>query len=240
MNIEAVVTGYTNAPILHGVSVTVAPGEVVAVLGANGAGKTTLLRAASGGVRVWSGRVQLNETDVTRKPTWVRVALGLAHVPEGRHVFGGLTVAENLSAARIVRRKDGAAGIDPLDVFPALRGRLGQLAGTLSGGQQQMLALARALGTSPTTLVVDEMSAGLAPVVTADLVAAVSSIARAGVGVLLVEQNPEIIADIIDRVYLLDKGEIVRAGSLDAVGGVKVLERMYLGLGFEERESSSG
>ena len=226
-----VTTGYADAPILAGVSIEVAPGEVVGILGANGAGKTTLLRALAGSLPCWKGTVALGGVDVTRLPPWRRVARGLAHVLEGRHVFGPMTVDENLAAAALVGRANGSLREEVLELFPVLRERVRQRAGSLSGGEQQMLAIGRALMCGPDVLMVDEMSDGLAPVITHELLDGLRRINRErGVALLLVEQSPHLIADVVDRVYLLEHGRVAAAGTIDEVGGAGAIAELYLGV----------
>ena len=226
-----VTTGYVDAPILQDISLEVARGEVVGILGANGAGKTTLLRALAGTLTCWRGSVAIGDADVTRLPPWRRVALGLAHVLEGRHVFGPMTVAENLDAAALVGRANGKLRNEVLALFPVLAERLRQRAGSLSGGEQQMLAIGRALLCGPDVLMVDEMSDGLAPVVTQELLAGMRRInAERGVALLLVEQSPHLIADVVDRVYLLEHGRVAREGTIEGVGGAGAIAELYLGV----------
>jgi len=225
LDIQGLTTGYLRAPVLRDLSITVGD-EIVAVLGANGAGKTTLLRAISGTLKVWSGAVTLDGKDVSKRSSWDRVRLGIAHVPEGRHVFGAMTVADNLAVAGIGNR--GFTHDDVYELFPRLGERRQQLAGSLSGGEQQMLVIGRALMTGPRILLVDEMSAGLAPVTARLLVESLREIHRRGVGMLLVEQSPHLIADAVDRVYVLDHGTVGAQGTIDDIGGVDGLAERYL------------
>lgn len=221
--------GYGAAPVLRDVALEVAVDEVVGLFGSNGAGKTTLLRALSGTLPVCWGDVVLHGHPLAGKKPWRRVAAGLAHVPEGRHVFTAMTVRENLEVAALARRKR-----TPVDevfaLFPRLQERQRQLAGSLSGGEQQMLAIGRALMTRPTLLVVDEMSAGLAPVLVDQLVEGLTRLRGRGTAVLLVEQSPSFVAGLIDRAYLLEQGRIVGEGTLADLGGVGALADRYLGL----------
>ena len=223
--VERLTTGYLRAPVLRELSLTVGD-EIVAVLGANGAGKTTLLRALSGTLKVWSGAVTLDGADVGKRSPWDRARLGIAHVPEGRHVFGAMTVAENLAVAGIGQR--GFTHDDIYDLFPRLGERRQQLAGSLSGGEQQMLVIGRALMTGPRALLVDEMSAGLAPVTARLLVESLRQIHQRGVAMLLVEQSPHLVADLVDRVYVLDHGGVGAQGTIDDIGGVDGLAERYL------------
>jgi branched-chain amino acid transport system ATP-binding protein len=221
---------YNKAPILRGVSVDVAAGEIVALFGANGAGKTTLLRALSGALPVCDGTVELNGRRIDRASTWTRAKLGLAHVPEGRQIFASMTVRENLAVGTMTRR--GANRIDDVyALFPILGDRADQRAETLSGGEQQMLAVGRALMASPSVMLIDEMSAGLAPVVTERLVDGLTRIRETGVSVLLVEQAPHFVADVADRAYLMEQGRIVAHGTIDELGGAAAIAELYLGVG---------
>jgi branched-chain amino acid transport system ATP-binding protein len=230
--VEHLSAGYSRAPVLRDLSLAVGEGQIVGVLGANGAGKTTMLRALSGVLPVCSGQVRLGGRDVARLGPWNRVKVGLAHVPEGRHVFPALTVRENLEIAALVARSRRAELLEEaFSLFPRLGERQGQLGGSLSGGEQQMLAIARALMTAPRILAVDEMSAGLAPRLVEHLVAGLAAIRNRGVGLLLVEQSPHFVADVVDHVYLLEQGRLVGSGTLDELGGVDGLAEVYLGVG---------
>jgi len=225
LSIDKLTTGYLRAPVLRDLSIEVGD-EIVAVLGANGAGKTTLLRAISGTLKAWSGTVSVSGRDLTKSATWDRVRRGVAHVPEGRHVFGAMTVAENLAVAGIGNR--GFTHDEIYDLFPRLGERRAQLAGSLSGGEQQMLVIGRALMTGPRVLLVDEMSAGLAPVTARLLVESLRQIHQQGVAMLLVEQSPHLIADVVDRVYVLDHGSVGAQGTVAEIGGVDGLAELYL------------
>ena len=223
-------TGYLRAPVLRDVTITVGD-EIVAVLGANGAGKTTLLRAISGNLRTWSGTITVAGTDLRRTTSWHRARLGVAHVPEGRHTFGAMSVRDNLDVAGLAGRRRGApiSRDDVFELFPRLGERRDRLAGSMSGGEQQMLVIGRALMTGPSLLLVDEMSAGLAPVTARQLVESLRTIHRElGVAMLLVEQSPHLIADVVDRVYVLERGTVSASGTIDDIGGVDGLAEMYL------------
>jgi branched-chain amino acid transport system ATP-binding protein len=222
--------GYTRAAILRDVDLELGGDEIVAVFGANGAGKSTLLRGLSGVLPVCSGEVLLEGRPLHRLGAAARVKAGLAHVPEGRHVFGAMTVDDNLAVAGLVRR-----GPDRRDevyaLFPRLGERRTQPAGSLSGGEQQMLAIGRALMTWPTVLLIDEMSAGLAPVRVQELVEGLTRLRGTGVSCLLVEQSPHYVAATIDRAYLIEGGRMVGHGTLDELGGADAIARLYLGVG---------
>jgi branched-chain amino acid transport system ATP-binding protein len=224
-------TGYLKAPVLRDVTLTVAD-EIVAVLGANGAGKTTLLRAISGTLKTWSGTISVDGKALGRTTPWHRARLGVAHVPEGRHVFGAMSVRDNLDVAGLAgrRRASRISRDDVFELFPRLGERRDQLAGSMSGGEQQMLAIGRALMTGPGLLLVDEMSAGLAPVTARLLVESLRTIHRElGIAMLLVEQSPHLIADVVDRVYVLERGTTTAEGTVEAIGGADGLAAVYLG-----------
>jgi branched-chain amino acid transport system ATP-binding protein len=220
---------YGPVKALDGVSLTVEEGEVVAVLGANGAGKTTTLRAVSGTVRR-GGRVELAGKSLPRHPESV-ARLGVAHVPEGRGTFAEMTVAENLRLGAYTRRgdlDDDYARV--LKLFPVLEERRGQEAGTLSGGEQQMLALARALMQRPRLLLLDEPSLGLAPLVVAEIFGVVRRLnAEEGLSVLLVEQNARIALDVATRAYVLEVGRVAVEGASDELRANEGVRRSYLG-----------
>jgi branched-chain amino acid transport system ATP-binding protein len=230
LSVDDLTTGYGRAPVIRDVSLAVGDQEIVGVLGANGAGKTTLLRAIAGSLDAWEGRVVLAGRDVARLSTWDRARCGLSHVPEGRHVFSAMTVRENLDVAGLLSTAPESKRDEVYDLFPRLAQREGQAAGSLSGGEQQMLAIGRALMTSPALLLVDEMSAGLAPVITLQLVQALGRIRASGVSAILVEQSPNYLADLVDRVYLMGGGRVVSEGTFAELGGVDALAEHYLGV----------
>ena len=227
LRLNEVHAGYGGVPALHGVTLEVAAGECVALLGANGAGKSTLLAVAAGLLRPTAGSVLLDGTDVTTRSPQQRAALGLGLVAEGRRVFAGLTVAENLQVGGWL---PGSAPVsEVLEVFPALAPLLGTPVGRLSGGQQQMVVVARALRARPRLLLLDEPSVGLAPMVVADLLAAVTAVVAAGTGVLLVEQDVGAALSVAGRGYVLESGELVLAGAAAALAGDPRVGQAYLG-----------
>lgn len=215
--IENLAAGYGKVQVLWGVSLRVAPGEFVAVIGANGAGKTTTLRAVSGVVKPSGGRILLGGQDVTRATPSGIVGLGLGHVPEGRELFPLMTVRENLELGAAMRAESRAMQAQTLEhvytLFPRLRERQGQLAGTLSGGEQQMVAVGRALMGRPSVLVVDEPSLGLSPLMTQTVFGALKAVNQEGVSVLLVEQNVGLSLKLADRAYVLENGQVVNTGT---------------------------
>jgi branched-chain amino acid transport system ATP-binding protein len=197
-------------PILHGVSVTVPPKSIVSILGANGAGKTTLLRAASGIYPVASGTVSLNAENITGLPSHEIVSRGLSHAPEGRHLFPNMTVLENLRVGSLPRPKgEFAAALDEMvQYFPVIKAKLDQRAGALSGGEQQMVCLARGLMSRPNVFLLDEPSLGLAPLVVAQILELIIRIRDAGTAVLLVEQNARAALKISQYAYVMEGGRI--------------------------------
>jgi len=208
--------GYGRITGIDGINLTVAAGELVALLGANGAGKSTFLRAVSGMIRPWSGHVRLHGTDVTGRRSDQLVGSGMAHVPEGRRILPSLTVAENLRLGAFARRRSGDVDADLDDVltrFGALRERRDQKAGTLSGGEQQMLAIGRALMARPRILLLDEPSLGLSHLLVGEVFALIRDLASEGLTILLVEQNVKQGLGCADRGYLLSTGSVVMSGS---------------------------
>jgi branched-chain amino acid transport system ATP-binding protein len=235
LGIENLTAGYERAAVIRDLNMTVGPGEVVALLGANGAGKTTTLRVISGLVRPISGRVTFAGQDMARVSPTQRARLGIAHVPEGRGIFYGLTVAEHFQLGYRRGRPDEDAAYD---YFPKLKELRTRRAGLLSGGEQQMLAVARGLARRPRLLLLDELSLGLAPVIVESLLPVVHKYALdSGCGVLLVEQHIQLALEIADRGYVLSHGEIVlhdRAEVLQA--DRELLISSYLG---EQQVSTS-
>jgi ABC-type branched-subunit amino acid transport system ATPase component len=212
LEVEAVTFSYGIVQVLFGISLQVEPGEMLALLGTNGAGKSTLLRVIAGLERPGSGLVRLNGTDVTGRPAEQLAAQGLALVSGGRAIFPDLTVAENLDIMSYLLRRDPALfrarRQTALDAFPDLGKRLRQAAGTLSGGQQQQLALAKALLLDPTVLCIDELSLGLAPIVVQQLLGSLRQINRSGTSIVLVEQSLNVAATLCDRAVFLEKGAV--------------------------------
>jgi branched-chain amino acid transport system ATP-binding protein len=224
--------GYGGLPVLHGVSLSVAEGETVAVLGLNGAGKTTLLLTLAGVLPLWEGELFFEGEAIGDLSAPERVARGMALVPEGRHVFPGLTVEQNLLLGAWARPQDGQDESEALEraygFFPSLSERSRQLGGTLSGGEQQMLAIARGLMSRPRMLLLDEASLGLAPVLVAELFSLVQRIAASGVTVLLVEQNVGVLG-VVDRALIMQKGTFVYEGSGEELLRGEEIRRAYLG-----------
>jgi branched-chain amino acid transport system ATP-binding protein len=229
--LENVTTYYAQMRILEGISLTVGSGELVCLLGGNASGKSTTLKTILGIVRPRSGRVMLNGTDVTSFPVPRRIAMGMAIVPENRRLFGQLTVRENLELGAVLRRGESLAeDFDRVQqLFPRLLERRNQLAGTLSGGEQQMVAMGRALMSRPRLLLMDEPSMGLSPALVQQNFQIISNIHASGVAVLMVEQNANMALSIADRGYVLSTGEIVLAGSAAELLSHDELKRAYLG-----------
>jgi branched-chain amino acid transport system ATP-binding protein len=230
LEIEGLGVDYGRVRALGDVSLAVAQGEIVALIGANGAGKTTLLRAISGLVRPAAGTIVLSGDEIAgRKPDRI-VRLGVAHAPEGRRVFARMSVAENLALGAYVRRGRNDDTLERvLTIFPRLRERLAQRAGTLSGGEQQMLALGRALMSAPRLLLLDEPSLGLAPLVVQAIFGVIRDLNAAGTTVLLVEQNARQALAIAARGYVLELGKVVHAGSARELLASAAVAAAYLG-----------
>ena len=233
LSVERVHAGYGEIRVLHGVSLQVAAGSITALLGSNGAGKTTLLRGIAGLLTVSKGHILYQGTDITTLRASARVNEGIALVPEGRLIFGDLTVEENLLAGAFSQRAraDRAALLEELyGRYPLLRERRRQLGGTLSGGQQQILAIARRLMSRPRLLLLDEPSLGLAPQMVAELFETVRAISATGVTVLIVEQNVRATLELADRAFVLENGQIMLSGSAAELLADDGVQRAYLGL----------
>jgi branched-chain amino acid transport system ATP-binding protein len=232
LEVEDLRASYGQVSVLEGIGFSVEHGQKVAMLGPNGAGKTTVLRALSGMVRT-SGRAEFDGVSLLRRPTAEIARRGVGHVPEGRGTFASLSVTENLKLGAYARR-DAAGVREDLDRcygwFPRLRERERQPAGSLSGGEQQMLAVARALMSRPRLLLLDEPSLGLAPIVTRALFEALAQIcAEQEMTVLLVEQNARLALDFADHAYVLESGRISLSGEADRIKGDDEVRRSYLG-----------
>jgi len=232
LEIVGLEVAYGRTLALHGISVAVPDGQVVCLIGANGAGKTTTMRAISGLVRPRAGRISFAGRDITGRPAHRIAAAGLRQVPEGRQCFAELTVAENLALGaylvparnEVARRQDGV-----LARFPRLRERLGQLAGSMSGGEQQMLAIGRALMGAPRLLLLDEPSIGLAPLFVEEIFAIIAALKADGTTILLVEQNASAALDVADHAYVLENGRIALSGPAADVANDPGVAAAYLG-----------
>jgi branched-chain amino acid transport system ATP-binding protein len=232
LDVRGLVAGYGGTPILRGVDLVVGKGEVVAVLGANGVGKTTLNKALSGVVAAGAGEIQFAGRRIDGLPPTEIVALGLVQVPEGRRIFPNLSVRENLELGSYRRAKAGRARNlkRVFDIFPRLKGRHTQRAGTLSGGEQQMLAIGRGLMAEPVLLILDEPSLGLSPLLVEEMFALIRTINAEGLAVLLVEQNVMQSLQIANRAYVLENGQVVMSGDAKALAADPALEKAYLGM----------
>jgi branched-chain amino acid transport system ATP-binding protein len=230
--VRGLYAGYGATEILRGVDLTVGHGEIVAVLGANGAGKSTLNRTISGVMRPWRGSIRFADAAIDHDKPAAIVARGLIHVPEGRRIFPNMTVRENLDlgAYRRARVRRGQNRNRVFAIFPRLAERQGQRAGTLSGGEQQMLAIGRGLMAEPRLLILDEPSLGLSPLLVEELFALIKSINAEGIALLLVEQNVVQSLDVAQRAYILDNGVFVLQGSAAEMRNDPNLKRAYLGM----------
>jgi len=223
---------YGSIHALHDISFSVAKGEIVTLIGANGAGKTTVLHALSRLIPLKAGTIIFDGHDVTREDAYRLVPRGMAQVPEGRRVFPAMTVLENLELGAYTRRSKGELDRDLEMVFqhfPRLKERIRQLAGTLSGGEQQMLATARALMSHPTLLMMDEPSMGLSPILVEEIFSIIQNINRQGTTILLVEQNANMALNIAHRAYVLETGRIVMEGAANALLEDEKVKQAYLG-----------
>lgn len=233
LEVDGIHTFYRDTEALKGVSFTVRPGEITTLLGSNGAGKTTVLRTISGLERARTGRVVFDGRDITRTRAHEIVALGLGHVPEGRRLFPGLTVEENLGLGGYLSRHDRAAlrrrREEVFELFPRLVERRSQPAGTLSGGEQQMVAIGRALMSEPKLLALDEPSMGLSPVLQRTVLRVIARIRQRGTAILMVEQNARQALRLADRAYVLESGRITLHGPAGDLAKDPRVRAAYLG-----------
>ena len=228
LEVEGVHTYYGESHVLQGISLRVDPGEVLAILGRNGMGKTTLIRTIIGFTPPREGRVLYEGTEITRLPPFRMVALGMALVPQGRRVFPSLSVRENLDVAR---RGEGRWSLEQVyALFPRLRDRAGNRANKLSGGEQQMLAIGRALMSNPDLLLMDEPTEGLAPLLVREVGRVITEVKRSGLSILLVEQNLALALSVADRVHVLSRGQIVHTGTPAELMGNDDVKTRYLGV----------
>jgi len=242
---ETLHAGYGRTEVLHDISIEVNSGEVVCLLGANGAGKSTLLGCISGVVLPVRGKVFLDGADVTGHPPDQMVRKGVCHVPEGKQIFQSLTVLENLrlgsySYARRANRPEIEAEMEKIFVlFPRLKERRIQLAGTLSGGEQQMLAIGRALMGKPKLLLTDEPSLGLAPLIIREIFKTVETLRQQGLTILLVEQNVRVALQVADRGYVMQNGSIALQGNCQQLANSELIAAAYLGKQFTPKDKES-
>jgi branched-chain amino acid transport system ATP-binding protein len=234
-------SGYGDLQAVSDVSVSVAPGEVTCIFGRNGAGKTTTLHTIAGLVTAFGGEVFLDRVDIARWPTHLRARAGLGLVQEGKRILRSRTVEENLligAFAGSLRRRELQKEVDrTCEDFPILADRRRSIAGTLSGGQQQMLAIAQVLMGRPKVVMLDEPSAGLSPAIVMDVLEVVTRLKNSGIAVLLVEQVVEAALEVADTVVVIDRGRSVLSGNVESIGGASVLRDVYLGSASGERES---
>ena len=233
LSLAAVSASYGSVPAIAGVSIEVGEGEAVGLLGANGAGKSTTLRAISGLVRLTSGTISFLGTDTASLPPYKITELGIAHVPEGRQVFPEMTVQENLEIGAYVPKAKAERSQTlelVFNIFPVLAERRKQLAGTMSGGEQQMLAVGRGLMLKPRLLMLDEPSLGLAPVITDITFQKIAEIHAMGTAVLLVEQNVSRALSLVQRAYVLESGKVIMHGTSAELANNKQVQAAYLGM----------
>ncbi|MDH3674795.1 MAG: ABC transporter ATP-binding protein [Anaerolineae bacterium] len=235
LDVRDISTFYGHVHVLKQVSLEVQTGEIISLIGANGAGKTTLLNSISGVVPPQQGRILLAGQDITHRSAEVIVGLGISHVPERRQVFGTLTVRDNLLLGAYLRLRRGQRREVSQDfevvfsLFPVLQERQNQQAGTLSGGEQQMLAMGRGLMARPKVLLLDEPSLGLAPILVQEISGAIERLREANTSILLVEQNARVALEISDRGYVLETGQVVLSGTAEELITNKEVQRAYLG-----------
>jgi branched-chain amino acid transport system ATP-binding protein len=233
LEVQQVTTGYGDMKVLDGVSISVGAGETVALVGSNGAGKTTLLRAISGLVPVWSGSIRFNDQEITKLPAYTLPALGIAHIPQGRGVLAQLTVNDNLLLGAYVpsAKAHRAETLEQVyTLFPMLREKKDHLGSSLSGGQQQMLAIGRGLMSRPKLLVLDEPSLGLAPIVVESVFKIIKEISSQGVSILLIEQSLVEALAVSSRAYVLETGRVVMEGPSAELAQNEQVREAYLGI----------
>ena len=235
LTIRNLESGYGQLRVLKNISLHVRSGEIVAIIGANGAGKTTLVHVVAGLLKPWRGDLFFQEEDITRTPVEIMAALGCVLVPEGRQVFASMSVEDNLLlGGSILRKRNGTTALrsqmeQQYARFPVLQARRSQLAGTLSGGEQQMLAMARALMAKPRLVMMDEPSTGLAPLIVREIFTIIAQLRAEGNTVLLIEQNARAALDIADRGYVLETGKIIVQGKAAELLANNDVQRAYLG-----------
>ena len=233
LELKGVRAGYGSTEVLHGVSLQAEIGKITTLIGGNGAGKTTTLNCIVGVVKSTAGSVFWQGQELTKLKTTEIVRAGISLIPEGRHVFPDMTVAENLEMGAYTRRDKVGISRDRewvMQLFPKMKDRIGQLAGTLSGGEQQMLAVGRALMANPSLILMDEPSMGLAPIVVEEVFGVIRQISEMGKTILLIEQNASLALSIAHQAYVLELGEVVLSGSGEELLRNPEVERAYLGL----------
>jgi branched-chain amino acid transport system ATP-binding protein len=233
LRVEGLEAGYGEVQVLWGITLAAAPGQLTTIVGANGVGKTTTLRAIAGSLRPWNGRVLFKGEDVTRLAPHDKAARGLVLVPEGRQLFHTMTVEENLEMGAYAKRAAGgyASRLEHVyELFPRLKERRFQRAGTFSGGEQQMLAIARGLMNDPELIIIDELSLGLAPLIVQELFAKLESLRREGLTIVLVEQNVHLAFSLSDYAYVIAEGRLFTEGRPAALESQPQIRRAYLGV----------
>ena len=233
LEVQGLEAGYGDLQILWGIDLAVEPGTLTALVGTNGAGKTTLMRAITGQIKVRAGTVTFDGQDVTGLPAYVKAERGLVMVPEGRHLFPTMTVLENLEMGATPKRARSHVEENfelVYDLFPRLKDRLGQKAGTMSGGEQQMLAVARGIMSSPKVLMIDELSLGLAPVLVIDIFRALEKLLTTGITVLLVEQNVRLALGVSTYAYVVSEGRVEMSGPSTEIADDEGVRAAYLGI----------
>ncbi|AXI10883.1 ATP-binding cassette domain-containing protein [Oceanobacillus sp. 143] len=232
LNVEEIDVYYGNIKALKGVSLNVNEGEIVTLIGANGAGKSTLLKTLSGLLKPKKGEIEYNNKSIAGKPAQAIVKAGISHVPEGRRVFANMTVEENLELGAYLRKDSKGIREDfekVFELFPRLFERKKQLSGTLSGGEQQMLAMGRALMAKPKLLLLDEPSMGLAPLLVKTIFNIIEEINRDGTTILLVEQNAHMALSIATRAYVIETGSVITSGTAENLQASEEIRQAYLG-----------
>ena len=242
LELQTLSAGYGGMDVIHDIDLTVRPREIVTLIGANGAGKSTLLKTISGLTPSHAGTITFNGERIEAAPTATRMRLGIVHVPEGRQIFSGLSVSENLElGAYIHRRRSDEVDAQRAEVatrFPVLRERMSEVAGNLSGGQQQMLAIGRGLMTRPKLLMLDEPSLGLAPRLVTEIFDLIVSLRDQGLAILLSEQNAQLSLAVADRGYVIENGRVALTGSGQELLQSKDVADRYLGIGARHESSS--
>jgi len=233
LSMENVTTGYGKAQVLKKVNISLEKGEIVALIGANGAGKTTSLRCITGIIKPWEGTIKFNNQKIDALEPYEIVSFGISYCPEGRDIFANLSVYENLKVgAYLVKdRREFKSNLNRIyELFPRLQERRNQIAGSLSGGEQQMLAIGRALMSKPNVLLLDEPSLGLAPIIMESIFETIKQVNSSGTSILLVEQNVSLALDLAERAYVLEKGEIKLSGESKDLRESEYVKNSYLGI----------
>jgi len=233
LSIENVTTGYGKAQVLKKVNISLEKGEIVALIGANGAGKTTALRCIAGVIKPWEGTIKFNNQKIDALEPYEIVSFGISYCPEGRDIFANLSVYENLKVGGylIKDRREFKSNLNRIyELFSRLQERRNQIAGSLSGGEQQMLAIGRALMSKPSVLLLDEPSLGLAPIIMESIFETIKQVNSSGTSILLVEQNVSLALDLAERAYVLEKGEIKLSGESKDLRESEYVKNSYLGI----------